>query len=405
MCENCATVCGLGCLCCVRFGCSVEKTRAALSFVPPTPPSYRVESKDNGKTNKVAFSLPAINEAPLYQAAAAVAEVHWLKPRKGSKIPIVWIRHSAVLQAFGGAKASSSSQSRPSEQQGSRLVLLHCHGNATDLGMMMGPYLELSRLLCVDVVGVEYSGYGASSADLHTAHLLSDLETAYKFLLEQGIPATKIVAYGQSIGSSPVTRLASKYQLGGLILHSPLASGLKVVEREGQSNCCRPSCAIYCFDVFTNDRYVQKVKCLVFIMHGESDEVVPLHNAELLYNKCRPSSRWPAYFKGGAGHNNLIEADVKGYYCRMAGFLSEVEKLTVGASSAALVTPTQEQMAEMVTSAYKDGRSQDGKGKDMTPFPEPIVGPQDGRYEQLRRGEMPGSASNVRSRTDPSNSS
>mmetsp|Transcript_30038 Transcript_30038/g.54747 ORF Transcript_30038/g.54747 Transcript_30038/m.54747 type:complete len:401 (-) Transcript_30038:141-1343(-) len=394
MCENCQTICGLGCLCCIRFNCSVEKTRAALSFVPPNPPSYRVDSHDHGKTNKLAFTHAGIAEAPLYQAAAAVAEVHMLKPRDHSKIPIVWIRHNAVLRAFGGSQAAEAENGGDMQ---SRIVLLHCHGNATDVGMMMGPYIELSRLLSVDVVGVEYSGYGASSADLHTAHLTTDVETAYKFLLEQGVPATKIVAYGQSIGSSPVTRLAAKHQLGGLILHSPLASGLKVVEREGQSACCRPSCAICCFDVFTNDRFIPKVKCLVFIMHGESDEVVPLHNAELLHRKCRPGSKWPAYFRSGAGHNNLVEADVKGYYCRVAGFLTEVEKLTVGASgSAPLCTPTQERMVELVSNAYRDTKRPAGGEKDSMPFHEPVVGPEDGRYEQLRRGEVPNGASQSR---------
>mmetsp|Transcript_34641 Transcript_34641/g.79302 ORF Transcript_34641/g.79302 Transcript_34641/m.79302 type:complete len:393 (-) Transcript_34641:234-1412(-) len=386
MCENCQTICGLGCLCCIRFGCSVEKTRAALSFVPPNPPSYRVDSHDHGKTNKLAFTHSGIAEAPLYQAAAAVAEVHMLKPRNHSKIPIVWIRHNAVLRAFGGQPA-------PESESQSRIVLLHCHGNATDVGMMMGPYMELSKLLGVDVVGVEYSGYGASSPDLHTTHLATDVEAAYRFLLEQGVPATKIVAYGQSIGSSPVTRLAAKHQLGGLILHSPLASGLKVVEREGQSACCRPSCVISCFDVFTNDRYILKVKCLVFIMHGEADEVVPLHNAQLLHRKCRPSSQWPAYFRSGAGHNNLIETDIKGYYCRVAGFLTEVEKLTVGATgSAPLSTPTQERMVELVSNAYRDTKRPVGDH-------EQVVGPEDGRYEQLRRGEVPSGP--TKSRNNP----
>merc|ERR1719219_1379368 len=42
-------------------------------------------------------------------------------------------------------------------------VLIHCHGNATDVGLMMSAYWELSKQLGVDVVGVEYSGYGQAS--------------------------------------------------------------------------------------------------------------------------------------------------------------------------------------------------------------------------------------------------
>ena len=34
------------------------------------------------------------------------------------------------------------------------LVVLHCHGNATDIGMMMGPYYELSKVLGIEAQGI-----------------------------------------------------------------------------------------------------------------------------------------------------------------------------------------------------------------------------------------------------------
>lgn len=46
--------------------------------------------------------------------------------------------------------------------------------------------------------------------------------------------ADKIIVYGQSIGSGPSTFLASNpnYPIGALILHSGIASGLRVIMPE-----------------------------------------------------------------------------------------------------------------------------------------------------------------------------
>lgn len=40
-----------------------------------------------------------------------------------------------------------------------------------------------------------------------------------------------IILYGQSIGTVPTVDLATKHEVGAVILHSPLMSGLRVVFR------------------------------------------------------------------------------------------------------------------------------------------------------------------------------
>jgi len=52
----------------------------------------------------------------------------------------------------------------------------------------------------------------------------------------------KIVLYGQSIGTVPTIDLASRYEVRAAILHSPLASGLRVA--------CPDTKKTWCFDVF-----------------------------------------------------------------------------------------------------------------------------------------------------------
>ena len=51
-----------------------------------------------------------------------------------------------------------------------------------------------------------------------------------------------IVLYGQSIGTVPTIDLASRYEVRAVILHSPLASGLRVA--------CPDTKKTWCFDVF-----------------------------------------------------------------------------------------------------------------------------------------------------------
>ncbi|CAK0790782.1 unnamed protein product, partial [Prorocentrum cordatum] len=170
----------------------------------------------------------------------------------------------------------------PAAGAGRTLVLLHCHGNATDIGMMMGPYLEMSNQFGVEVVGVEYSGYGMSSGTPSTRKLHGDIEAAYNHVIASGVPPEDIVAYGQSVGSGPVLSLASKRKLGGVVLHSPMLSGIKVIDPDPDKCCCRPSCCYRCFDFFPNDERIRSIGCPAFVIHGQQDDIIPFYHGQRL---------------------------------------------------------------------------------------------------------------------------
>lgn len=74
------------------------------------------------------------------------------------------------------------------------------------------------------------------------------------------LPSTdKIVLYGQSIGTVPTIDLASRYEVRAVILHSPLASGLRVA--------CPDTKKTWCFDVFPS---IEKIceYLLSFYLHS-----------------------------------------------------------------------------------------------------------------------------------------
>jgi dienelactone hydrolase len=59
----------------------------------------------------------------------------------------------------------------------------------------------------------------------------ADIDAAYKCLKEQyGVKDDQLILYGQSVGSGPTVDLASRLpNLRGVVLHSPILSGMRVL--------------------------------------------------------------------------------------------------------------------------------------------------------------------------------
>ena len=79
-----------------------------------------------------------------------------------------------------------------------------------------------------------------------------------------GIPASRVILYGQSVGSGPSVWLASERpDVAGVVLHSPLLSGVRVLKPHVR---WWPAWA----DVYPNHVLAPKVKSPVLVMHVRS---------------------------------------------------------------------------------------------------------------------------------------
>lgn len=373
--SNCMASASIGCLFCCQ-GCNAEKLRNAFTFLPP-PASYTVEEQPHRGPGeeltvgggKLVYLAEGLQAYSCYQQAADNADVRFISTDGGGRIPVVWVRQNA-----------SSTTSPPPSNKQAPMVLLHCHGNATDIGMMMGPYFELTKQLGLDVVGVEYSGYGMSTGSPSTKTVHSDIEAAYNYVVGTGVPAERIVAYGQSVGSGPVLGLAARKPLGGVVLHSPMLSGIKVIDPEPDS-CCRPSCVYHCFDFFPNDQRMKVVNCPAFVLHGQMDDIIPFYHGHRLSEATPRQHRWPSYFPRGAGHNDIVELNANTYFEELNAFVRGVRERSISGGDIIPRKPMQVEMADVL---------QHEIGAGSLPFSEPAVGPEDGRYQTLRRGHNGG---------------
>lgn len=110
-----------------------------------------------------------------------------------------------------------------------RYTILYSHGNAVDIGQMSSFLVFLGTQLRCNVLTYDYSGYGVSTGEPTEANLYADVEAAWSVLRQRyAIEPQNIILYGQSIGTVPTVDLASKNQVGGVILHSPLMSGVRL---------------------------------------------------------------------------------------------------------------------------------------------------------------------------------
>jgi len=201
------------------------------------------------------------------------------------------------------------------------VTFLFSHGNAEDLGMMYYRMKSLARLLKVNIMTYEYTGYGLATGGPPNEHMCyKNIDAAYDHLTKvRKISPSQIVLYGRSLGSGPSCYLAAKtaeegQSVAGLILHSPFLSVYRVVVDLGFT---------IAGDMFRNLDCAPKFRCPVLIIHGTKDEVVPFRHSQEFHSLISPKYRTKPFFAKGLGHNN-IEIIVKNKYTERV--LSFVDK-------------------------------------------------------------------------------
>ena len=102
-------------------------------------------------------------------------------------------------------------------------VILIVHGRSGNIASRAS-VMERLTARGMGVLLFDYRGYGASPGEPSEKNLNQDTLMAYCLLRSRGIPASRIVVIGQSLGNSPATMLAARRPIGALVLVSPFTS-------------------------------------------------------------------------------------------------------------------------------------------------------------------------------------
>lgn len=191
---------------CSLFCCPPCPSRIAakLAFLPPDP-TYSYQADDSGSKFRIRFTDRA--EWQYSEREKQGIEGLYARTSRGNKIACAFIRCS----------------------ESARFTILFSHGNAVDLGQMSSFYLGLGTRINCNIFCYDYSGYGISKGKPSEKNLYADIDAAWQTLRTRyGISPENIILYGQSIGTVPTVDLASRYEVGAVVLHSPLMSGMRV---------------------------------------------------------------------------------------------------------------------------------------------------------------------------------
>jgi abhydrolase domain-containing protein 17 len=134
-------------------------------------------------------------------------------------------------------------------------------------------------------IAMEYPGYGIYKGKPCDKQIEKDALTIFDFLVSCGVKDEKIMVIGRSLGSGPATFLASRRNVGALVLISPFKS-VRSVAHDVASYA-----SILVKERFNNKKLIQKVECPTLLIHGKADNIIGYHHSVHLEKCCKSKSK------------------------------------------------------------------------------------------------------------------
>ena len=133
-------------------------------------------------------------------------------------------------------------------------TILYFHGNGANAANR-APKIETMRENGFGVFYLNNRGYGGSGGRPTEENNVADAITAYNYLIGLGVPASSIVAYGESLGSGQAVRLAAERPLAAIVLEAPLTSTVDV----GRTTYFWLPLSLLITDKYDNERNIRSV--------------------------------------------------------------------------------------------------------------------------------------------------
>lgn len=166
------------------------------------------------------------------------------------------------------------------ESNQAKFTFLAFHGNAANIANRVDAYAFL-HAIPVNILAVEYRGYGKSEGTPSERGLYRDAETGFDYLLTtKGTDPRTIIAYGQSLGTAIAAHVAAGHNLGGVVLEAPFPS-LSAMARHVFPFL--PGASIVTWRQFDTKRALTSIHAPMLIVHCTHDPVVPPEMGEELF--------------------------------------------------------------------------------------------------------------------------
>ena len=182
--------------------------------------------------------------------------------------------------------------------------LLFFHGNAGNISHRLES-IEIFNRLDLDVLIIDYRGYGRSEGSVSEAGTYRDAEAAWRYLTEtRGIDPARIIVFGRSLGASIAAWLAGRQPPAGLILESGFSSVPSMAQRLYPFLPVRWLARIG----YDTAAYVGALTCPLLVVHSKTDEIIPFAEGMAVYDAA-PADKRLLEIRGGHNDGFLVSGD------------------------------------------------------------------------------------------------
>ena len=208
----------------------------------------------------------------------------------------------------------------PAAQSANAFWLLICHGNAGNLSEFERPaHYAALRDVGLNLLAFDYRGYGESGGTASEQGLYRDADAAYRYLREKrGVPASRIIVFGHSLGSAVAIDLASRSPAAGLIVEGALTSTVN----RGQELYPFIPVRLLARSRFSSIDKVAGIRIPKLFLHATRDEVIPVAHGRRLFQAAAEPKK---LVELEGMHSDAFAVDSARYFGSVADFLSTIQ--------------------------------------------------------------------------------
>lgn len=198
-----------------------------------------------------------------------------------------------------------------------RGTLLYLHGNGGNIGDRL-VQIEVFHRLGLNILIIDYRGYGASSGKPGEAGTYQDALAAWAYLIqEKRHPPDRIVLFGESLGGSIAAWLAARHTPAGLVLYASFTSVPELAQT---------LYPIFPASLLARYRYdtraaLGSVRCPLLILHSPEDEIIPFSHGQALIAAAHAPKRL-VELRGG--HNDALLLSREVYAQAVGAFIRTI---------------------------------------------------------------------------------
>lgn len=209
----------------------------------------------------------------------------------------------------------------PPGQGEARGVLLFFHGNAGNISHRLDSIAIFHRL-GLDVLIVDYRGYGRSTGKPTERGTYRDAQAAWEYLVaERGIEPGRIVVFGRSLGGAVGAWLAGQ-------LPAPEAPAAVIIESSFSSGAAmaRRLYPVFPARLLTRLKYpvveyAARLNSPLLVVHSRDDEIIPFSMGRAIY-AAAPEPK--SFLELRGDHNSGFWISRESYTAGLDRFLKEV---------------------------------------------------------------------------------